>query len=223
VSPARPCIVAVDGPAASGKTTLARRLAAHFALDFLDTGLLYRAVARRLLDQGRGLDDQAAAARIAAAIGAADLDPAGLRAEQVSQGASRVAAIPAVREALLSFQRRFGEGTRGAVLAGRDIGTVVRPDAGRKIFVTASTEERARRRCKELQANGVPSIYERVLEELRERDARDQSRAVAPLLPAGDAFVIDTTDKDIETAFAIARAYVAGASGAARPSPCRPA
>ena len=125
-----------------------------------------------------------------------------------------------MRQALLAFQRRFGEGGRGAVLAGRDIGTVVRPDACRKIFVTASTEQRARRRCKELQANGVASIYERVLEDLRERDARDQSRAVAPLLPAGDAFVIDTTEKDIEAAFAIARAYVAGA---ARRSPCRPA
>jgi cytidylate kinase len=220
VSPERPCIIAVDGPAASGKTTLARRLAAHFALDFLDTGLLYRAVARRLLDQGRGFDDEAAAARIAAAIGAADLNPTRLRDEQVSQGASRIAALPAVRQALLAFQRRVGEGGRGAVLAGRDIGTVVRPDARRKIFVTASAEERARRRCKQLQAQGGAAIYERVLEELRERDARDQSRAVAPLLPAGDAFVIDTTEKDIETAFAIARAYVAGA---ARRSPCRPA
>jgi CMP/dCMP kinase len=220
VSPTPPCIVAVDGPAASGKTTLARRLAGHFELDFLDTGLLYRAVARRMLDQGRALDDEPAAAAIAAAIGASDLDAAALRDERVSQVASQVAALPAVRRALLAFQRRFGEGGRGAVLAGRDIGTVVRPDACRKIFVTASTEERARRRCKELQANGVASIYERVLEDLRERDARDQSRAVAPLLPAGDAFVIDTTEKDIEAAFASARAYVAGA---ARRSPCGPA
>ena len=220
MSPTPPCIVAVDGPAASGKTTLARRLAAHFELDFLDTGLLYRAVARRVLDQGQALDDEPAAAAIAATIGAGDLDAAALRDEKVSQGASRVAALPAVRQALLAFQRGFGEGGRGAVLAGRDIGTVVRPDACRKIFVTASTEQRARRRCKELQANGVASIYERVLEDLRERDARDQSRAVAPLLPAGDAFVIDTTEKDIEAAFAIARAYVAGA---ARRSPCRPA
>ena len=131
--------------------------------------------------------------------------------------ATVVAAIPAVREALLAFQRAFGGGALGAVLAGRDIGTVVRPDAACKIFVTASTEERARRRCKELQAQGVPSIYERVLEDLRERDARDQSRAVAPLQPAGDALLIDTTDKDIDTAFALARAYVAAA---ARPSPC---
>jgi cytidylate kinase len=220
VSGDAPFIVAVDGPAASGKTTLARRLAAHFDLDFLDTGLLYRAVARRLLDQGRRFEDEPNATAAAAAIGAAELDAPVLRDEQVSQGASKVAAIPAVRRALLAFQRRFGEGGRGAVLAGRDVGTVVRPDARCKIFITASAEVRARRRCEELLASGVASIYERVLQDLRERDARDQSRAVAPLLPAGDAFVIDTTEKDIETAFAIARAYVAGA---ARRSPCRPA
>lgn len=219
-----PCIVAVDGPAASGKTTLARRLAAHFGLEFLDTGLLYRAVARALLDAGRPFDDVPAAAAAAAGLRAADLAACGLRDETVSQGASKVAAIPLVRQALLAFQRRFGAGGRGAVLAGRDIGTVVRPDAARKIFVTASTEERARRRCKELQAEHVPIIYGRVLEDLRERDARDQSRAVAPLLPADDAFVIDTTDKDIETAFAIACAYVAGAlSAPATPDSCRPA
>ncbi len=207
-----PRIIAVDGPAASGKTTLARRLAAEFGLAFLDTGLLYRAVARRLLEQGATLDDGRLAAAAAAALTPADLASPGLREEAVSQGASKVAAIPAVREALLVFQRRFGEGAAGAVLAGRDIGTVVHPDADRKIFVTATAEERARRRCKELQARGGSSIYQRVLKDLRERDARDRSRAVAPLLPAGDALVIDTTDKDIDTAFAIARAYVAGAA-----------
>jgi cytidylate kinase len=223
VSRAAPLIVAVDGPAASGKTTLARRLARHFGLEFLDTGLLYRAVARALLDAGRSFDDVPTAAAAAAGLRAADLSAPGLREEAVSQGASKVAAIPEVRHALLAFQRRFGTAGRGAVLAGRDIGTVVRPDAGRKIFVTASAEERARRRCKELQAENVPIIYERVLEDLRERDARDQSRAVAPLLPADDAFVIDTTDKDIETAFAVARAYVAGASSApATQDSCRP-
>lgn len=216
----RPCIVAVDGPAASGKTTLARRLAAEFGLAFLDTGLLYRAVALRLLEQGRRFEDASAAARAATALTAVDLNAPALRDERVSQGASKVAAIPGVREALLALQRRFGEDGPGAVLAGRDIGTVVRPDAARKIFVTASLEERARRRSRELQAKGVASIYERVFEDLRERDARDQSRAVAPLLPAGDALLIDTTDKDIDAAFAIARAYVAGA---ARPGPCDPA
>jgi cytidylate kinase len=220
VKRARPCIVAVDGPAASGKTTLAQRLAAEFGLEFLDTGLLYRAVARRLLDQGRAFEDAAAAAAAAEALAASDLTSPLLRDELVSQGASKVAAVPAVRQALLALQRRFGEDGRGAVLAGRDIGTVVRPDAACKIFVTASVEERARRRSRELQAKGLPSIYERVLEDLRERDARDRSRAVAPLLPAGDALLIDTTDKDIEAAFAIARAHVAAA---AWPSPCDPA
>lgn len=215
-----PCIVAVDGPAASGKTTLAQRLAAELGLEFLDTGLLYRAVARRLQQQGRSFEDASAAARAAATLTAADLGSPALRDEGISQGASRVAAIPAVRAALLAFQRHFGADGRGAVLAGRDIGTVVRPDATCKIFVTASLEERARRRSRELRAKGVPSIYERVLEDLRERDARDRSRAVAPLLPADDALLIDTTDKDIDAAFAIARAHVAAA---ARTGPCDPA
>ena len=203
-------IVAVDGPAASGKTTLARRLAAHFGLDFLDTGLLYRAVAWQLLQAGKPFTDTTSAAAAAAAVAAQDLARPTLRSEPVSQGASVVAAIPEVRRALLAFQRRFGNGGPGAVLAGRDIGTVVRPDASHKIFVTASVEERARRRCKELQASGVPTIYDDVLAQLQERDARDRSRAIAPLLPASDAFVIDTTDRDIETAFEVARAYVAG-------------
>jgi cytidylate kinase len=203
-------IVAVDGPAASGKTTLARRLADHFGLDFLDTGLLYRAVAWKLLQAEIPLSDEARAVAIARVIAAADLDPAELRSDTISQGASVVAAVPEVRRALLGFQRQFGNDESGAVLAGRDIGTVVRPDATHKIFVTASLEERARRRCKELQALGVPTIYERVLETLQERDARDRSRAVAPLAPASDAFVIDTTERNIETAFEVARAYVAG-------------
>ena len=203
-------IVAVDGPAASGKTTLARRLAAHFGLDFLDTGLLYRAVAWQLLQAGKPFTDTTSAAAAAAAVAAQDLARPTLRSEPVSQGASVVAAIPEVRRSLLAFQRRFGNGGPGAVLAGRDIGTVVRPDASHKIFVTASVEERARRRCKELQASGVPTIYDDVLAQLQERDARDCLRAIAPLLPASDAFVIDTTDRDIETAFEVARAYVAG-------------
>lgn len=205
-------IVAVDGPAASGKTTLAKRLAEHFGLAFLDTGLLYRAVALRLLKGGTALDDPRAAAGAAQEVRAADLELSGLHDDAVSQRASRVAAIGEVRQALLAFQRRFGEGGPGAVLAGRDIGTVVRPDASHKIFVTASLEERARRRCKELQAHGTGAIYERVLEELRERDARDRSRAIAPLVPADDAFVIDTTERDVDAAFAIACDFVAGAA-----------
>jgi CMP/dCMP kinase len=213
-----PRVIAVDGPAASGKTTLARRLADHFGLDFLDTGLLYRAVAWKLLQAGKSFVDTEGAAAAAAGVTAADLDRHTLRSEAVSQGASVVAAIPEVRRALLAFQRRFGAGGPGAVLAGRDVGTVVRPDAAHKIFVTASVEERARRRCKELQALGVPTIYDDVLAQLQERDARDRSRAIAPLLPASDAFVIDTTDRDIETAFEVARAYVAGPAHGGTPA-----
>jgi cytidylate kinase len=200
-------LVAVDGPAASGKTTLARRLATHFGLDFLDTGLLYRAVAWELLCAHKPFTDVASAAAAARTVTADDLDPIRLRNDALSQGSSVVATIPEVRQALLGFQRRFGE--QGAVLAGRDIGTVVRPDASHKIFVTATVEERARRRCRELQALGVPTIYDEVLANLQERDARDRLRAVAPLAPASDAFVIDTTEQDIDTAFEIARAYVA--------------
>jgi len=203
-------IIAVDGPAASGKTTLARRLAGHFGLAFLDTGLLYRAVAHKLLKAGRSFEDVPAAVAAARSIGQGDLVSPELRSEAVSQGASRVAVIPEVRRALLDFQRSFGRDGPGAVLAGRDVGTVVRPDASHKIFVTASAEERARRRCKELQALGVPTIYGHVLQELRERDARDQGRVVAPLVQASDACVIDTTDRDIDAAFAIARAHVEG-------------
>jgi CMP/dCMP kinase len=202
-------IIAVDGPAASGKTTLARRLAIHFGLDFLDTGLLYRAVAWKLLCADTHFTDVTSAAAAARTVTADDLDPIRLRSDRLSQGSSMVAAIPEVRQALLGFQRRFGEQGPGAVLAGRDIGTVVRPDASHKIFVTATVEERARRRCRELQALGVPIIYDEVLANLQERDARDRLRAVAPLAPASDAFVIDTTEQDIDTAFEIARAYVA--------------
>jgi len=208
---AAPLIVAIDGPAGSGKTTLARLLATDLGLEFLDTGLIYRAVAYRLIQGGQALDDVAAATSAAGLVGAGELGHPGLRDEAVSVGASRVAVIPEVRAAVLGFQRHFGDAHRGAVLVGRDIGTVVRPDASRKIFVTASLEERARRRCKELQASGVETIYERVLQDLRQRDARDRSRAIAPLVPAHDAFVIDTTTQDVEAAFAIARAYVTGA------------
>ena len=208
------CIVAIDGPAGSGKTTLASRLAERFGLAFLDTGLLYRATARNILEAGASVDGEAPALA-ARSIRAEDLDPKVLMTEIIGQTASRVAVIPAVRTALLELQRRFGEDGKGAVLVGRDIGTVVRPDATHKIFVTASVEKRAERRCKQLQERGVAAIYDDVLEELCQRDARDRSRAVAPLVPAEDAFILDTTDQSIEVAFETAAAFIAERSSSA--------
>ncbi len=211
-------IVAIDGPAAAGKGTLARRLAAHLDFAFLDTGLLYRATAMHLAEAGRRASDVAAAEAAAKQVGAGDLADPRLRGEAVGQLASAVAAIPAVRSALLQFQRDFAaappEGKPGAVLDGRDIGTVVCPGAQAKIFVTASQAERARRRVKELRERGVEAIYGAVLQDMQDRDARDSRRRTAPLRPAGDAFVLDTTDLDADSAFAAARDYVASKLGA---------
>jgi cytidylate kinase len=204
-----PIVIAVDGPAASGKSTLARRLAGHFALAFLDTGLLYRAVARALLDRGQAFGDATAAVATATALKPEDVEPGRLRGEGIGQGASIVAAVPAVRAALLPFQRRFGADGRGAVLAGRDVGTVICPDATFKLFVTASDPERARRRYEELRARGETPIYAAVLEELQQRDRRDADRAVAPMRIAPDAWVLDTTALDAQAAFAAARDHIA--------------
>ncbi|HZS85188.1 MAG TPA: (d)CMP kinase [Stellaceae bacterium] len=201
-------IVAIDGPAASGKGTLARRLAAHFGYAFLDTGLLYRATALHLLEAGGTPADAAAAERAAQRVGGAELLDPRLRSEEIGRLASAVAVIPAVRTALLEFQRRFAATPPGAVLDGRDIGTVVCPEAEAKIYITASLEERARRRAKELRDRGVEAIYERVLQDMQERDRRDSERRTAPLRPADDAFVLDTTALDAEAAFVIARDYV---------------
>lgn len=198
-------IVAVDGPVAAGKGTLARRLAAALGFAYLDTGRIYRAVAARLIDLGADPADPAAAVAAAKSLDPAALERPDLRREDIGQGASVVAANPEVRAALLAFQRRFAEappgGGPGAVLDGRDIGTVVCPDAEVKLFVTASDEVRALRRHKELQETGQESIYARVLQELRDRDARDSGRRAAPLRPAEDAIVLDTTDLDAEAAF----------------------
>jgi cytidylate kinase len=197
-------IIAVDGPGAAGKGTLARRLAAALDFAFLDTGALYRAVAAKVLDAGAEPGDEAAARRAAEGFTAGDLERTDLRGEAVAQAASIVAAQPAVRAALLAFQRRFAEappgGQRGAVLDGRDIGTVVCPGAEVKLFVTASQEARAKRRYKELRVRGEKAIYARVLQEMRERDARDSGRAAAPLRPADDAIVLDTTEMDADAA-----------------------
>ncbi|MDF1587246.1 (d)CMP kinase [Rhodospirillales bacterium YIM 152171] len=205
-----PLVIAVDGPAASGKSTVARRLAAHFGLAFLDTGLLYRAVARRMIDRHLDPGDALAAAGEAEALVPEDVDERRLRGEGVGQGASKVAVVPAVRAALLPFQRRIATSGRGAVLAGRDVGTVICPDATCKLYVTASVAERARRRFEELRGRGEAPIYERVLEELIERDRRDQARSVAPLRIADDALTLDTTRLDADASFAEAVRLVSG-------------
>ncbi|MSO69280.1 MAG: (d)CMP kinase [Alphaproteobacteria bacterium] len=198
---ARGRVIAVDGPAASGKGTLARRLAAHYRLNFLDTGLLYRAVAARLLGAGGEPHDAVAAEAAALSLDPSDLKRADLREERVSQAASIVAAHQPVRTALLKYQRAVGRTLPGAVLDGRDIGTVVFPDAEAKLFVTASLEVRALRRVKQLREKRNKAIGSRVLAEMKERDARDGSRAVAPLKPADGALVIDTTDLDADEVF----------------------
>lgn len=210
-------VICIDGPAGSGKSTLAERLAAHFGLPFLDTGLLYRAVARRMLDRGLDLDDAQAAEREALALEPADVSGARLRDDAVGQGASKVAAFPAVRAALLPFQRRFAQQPGGAVLAGRDTGTVVCPQAAHKLYVTASVEARAKRRFLELQARALAPIEARVLEEMRERDRRDQGREVAPLAVAPDATVIDTTELDADAAFRAALAAIGQRAPVERP------
>lgn len=196
-------IIAVDGPAASGKGTLAKRLAAHFALPALDTGLLYRAVGRKMLDQGSDLSDQAAATALAQNFAPAWLVDGRLRGNEASEAASRVASVPAVRRALLEFQQRFARQPGGAVLDGRDIGTVICPDAAVKLYVTASPETRAHRRWLELGGDAA-----QVLAEVLERDARDMGRADAPLRPAEDAVVLDTTDMTIDAAVARAVAVI---------------
>ncbi len=205
-------IIALDGPAASGKGTLAKRLARHFGFAHLDTGKLYRAVGLAVLRAGEDPEDAAAAERAARALAPADLDNPALSGDDAAVAASKVAAIPAVRDALLAFQRRFAEsppgGAAGAVIDGRDIGTVVCPDAAAKLFVTAGVEVRADRRHKELLGRGETSIYARVLQDLTERDERDSKRAVSPLMAADDAIVLDTSILDPDAAFDAALAHV---------------
>jgi cytidylate kinase len=210
-------IIAIDGPAASGKGTLARRLAVHFGLPYLDTGLLYRATARAILDRGHALEDVPAAVAAARGLALTDFNEAALRGRAMGEAASRVAALPEVRAALESLQRAFAMRPEGAVLDGRDIGTVIAPSADVKIYVTASAEERARRRTLELAARGEAADYEAVLSDVRIRDERDSNRAVAPLRPARDAAVLDTTTLDADAAFDEALSIVrrrAGAGGA---------
>jgi cytidylate kinase len=201
-------VIAIDGPAASGKGTLARRLAAHFNLPHLDTGLLYRATACALLDEGRRLDDVPAAVAAARGLALADFDEERLRTRDMGEAASIVAAMPQGRAALMDLQRSFAARAEGAVLDGRDIGTVICPDAPVKIFVTASPETRAQRRALELAGRGEKADYASVLEDVKKRDERDSGRGAAPLRAADDAFVLDTTDLDINGAFGAALAVV---------------
>ena len=205
-------IIAVDGPAAAGKGTLARRLADHFGLILLDTGLLYRAVGLKTLRGGADPSDREAAAQAAAELDEEDLRDPGLRSDEAANAASKAGAIPEVRAALLDFQRRFAafppDDAAGAVLDGRDIGTVVCPDADAKIFVTASIEVRAARRLKELRERGREAIHSRVLRDMQERDRRDSGRDVAPLEPAEDAFVLDTSELDPDAVFAEALKFI---------------
>ena len=215
-------VIAVDGPAASGKGTLARRLAAELGYAYLDTGLLYRAVGLILIRQGLDPADENAAAEAAIVFDAAtaDFNDLALRDEETSKAAGIVAAFPAVRAALVDVQRRFAanppgsaeggaqSGARGAVLDGRDIGTVICPDADYKFFIEADIEERARRRVKELRDRGDTVMLHLVLQEMKERDERDRTRAVAPLAPAADASVVNTTNLNADAAFALAMSLI---------------
>lgn len=207
-----PLTIAIDGPVASGKGTLARALAAALDLAYLDTGATYRAVSRALLEAGGDPQDEAAAVRFAEKIAKTlkfeDLADPALRTEAVSQATSQISVFPAVRAAIGALQRRFAEdpptGFSGTVLEGRDIGTVICPEAPVKIFVTASPEIRAQRRHKELQSRGITSTYDAVLAELRQRDARDQGRKAAPLKQASDAVILDTSEMTAEEALGAA-------------------
>lgn len=196
-----PLVIAIDGPAASGKGTLARRLAQHYGLPYLDTGSLYRAVGLRLLYADADPNDKAAAIEAAESLDIQDLSNPRLRQERVGQAASIISAMPEVRAILLDYQRNFAAAPHGAVLDGRDIGTVVCPNADLKIFMTASIDARANRRHRELQGEGIEVVYQSVLDDLIERDARDQQRQNAPLIAADDAIRIDTTHQSANDVF----------------------
>ena len=194
-------IIAIDGPAASGKGTIARQIATVYGLPHLDTGLLYRAVAKAMLDRGQSPDNVGEATAAAVALDPARFDEQALKAQTITEAASVVAAIPEVRQALMNYQRQFATKPPGAVLDGRDIGTVIAPGADVKLFVIASPEVRAARRTRELQLRGEKASRDEVLADLRRRDERDSRRTAAPLKPAPDAHLLDTTHLDIDAAF----------------------
>ena len=212
-----PKVIAIDGPAAAGKGTLALGLSKHFGLELLDTGLLYRAVGLKVLSEIENVGNNLKVYRDAASSAAKNLIPRdlkvdGLRTEQAAQVASKISTIPEVRAALLDFQRNFAKNPpnagKGAILDGRDIGTVVCPDADVKLFIFASTEVRAKRRFKELQFRGVEAIYARVLEDMEDRDARDTGRSASPLVAADDSFQLDTSSLDADEVLAAALDYI---------------
>ena len=205
-------IVAIDGPAASGKGTIAKKLAEYFNLSYLDTGILYRAVALQMLTKGMNEKDSQSAEKVARQVSIASIDHNGIRTQAVSDLASKIAAIPGVRQELLTRQRRFAQnpdpGKDGAVLDGRDIGTVVCPHADFKIFIMADLEIRAKRRWKELLQSDPTVIYCEVLEEMRSRDERDTNRKDAPLAVTSGALVIDTSNKSIDVSFNEAKSWI---------------
>ncbi|SEQ63355.1 cytidylate kinase [Faunimonas pinastri] len=201
-------VIAIDGPAASGKGTLARLLATHYGLRHLDTGLTYRAVANALLELGDELGDEAAAIRAAHDLDFATFDRDHLALPEIGEAASRIAVMPELRKVLVSRQRAFAEDEPGAVLDGRDIGTVVCPDAVAKLYVIASPEVRARRRTQEVRARGVPVEQAAILADILKRDERDMARADSPLKPAPDAYLLDTSELSIEAAFRAAQDYI---------------
>ena len=206
-------VIAVDGPAASGKGTIAAKLGAAYGLPVLDSGLLYRAVGIRVLEEGGDPDDQASAAAVAMTLDPAAIDDPKVRGRQASDAASRVAVHHDVRVALREFQQSFAAQEPGAVVDGRDIGTAICPDAQVKIFVTASPEIRAERRWKQLAAAGEGVTYEDILADIQRRDARDAGRADSPMRPADDAVLLDTSEMTIEAAFDAARRIVEAARG----------
>ena len=212
-------IIAIDGPAAAGKGTLAKRLAAHFGFQHLDTGLIYRAVAKALIDGGHALDDRARAVAAARALKPEHFDEAALKDHAIGEAASIVSAIPEVRTALIDLQRAFAARPPGAVLDGRDIGTVICPQADVKIFVMASPEVRAHRRAAELAALGQAVDEAAILADILRRDERDKTRSIAPLKPAADAYLLDTTGLDIDAAVNQAIAIVARARAPQREMP----
>lgn len=205
-------IVAIDGPAASGKGTIAKKLAEYFNLSYLDTGILYRAVALQMLTEGMNEKDIRAAKKVARQVSIATIDHAGIRAREVSDLSSKIATIPGVRQELLDRQRRFAQNPDpskdGVILDGRDIGTVVCPEADFKIFITADLEIRAKRRWKELLQSDPTVIYCEVLEEMRSRDERDTNRKDAPLVVASDSIVINTSNMSIDVSFEAAKNWI---------------